>query len=49
MIVELGGAAVGNVDNLRAAIGRAKPGSVVLTRVRRRDGTRYLALPIPAK
>jgi serine protease Do len=47
VIVELGGTKIHNVNELRAAIERARPGTTVLAKVRRGDASRFVALPIP--
>ena len=49
VIVEVDGAPVKSGADLAAALGRAKPGSTVLVKVRRGPLSRYAAMPIPEK
>jgi serine protease Do len=49
VIVELDGKPVKDVASLERAFLAAKPGSVVVVRLRRGDGTRFAALPVPSK
>jgi serine protease Do len=49
VITEVDGAPVRNGAELAAALGKAKPGSTVLVRVKRGPVARYAAMPIPEK
>ncbi len=47
VIVEVNGAATANVEALRAALAKVKPGTTALVKVRRGKVTRFAALTIP--
>jgi serine protease Do len=49
VITELDGAPVKNAAELAAALGKAKPGTTVVVKVKRGPLTRYAALPVPEK
>jgi serine protease Do len=49
VIVDVGGTQIRNVNDLRAAIERAKPGTTLLAKIRRGDTNRFAALPVPEK
>jgi serine protease Do len=49
VIVELNGAKVANVTDLGAAMGKLKPGSTALLKVRRGKVTRFAGIVLPAK
>jgi serine protease Do len=47
VIVELEGVPVKDVNSLQKALESAKPGSMVLAKIKRGDGTRFAPIPIP--
>jgi serine protease Do len=49
VITEVNGVRVADVAALGAAVGKLKPGTTALLRVRRGNTTRFAAVPIPAK
>jgi serine protease Do len=48
VIIEMNGAPVKDVAGLRAALGRAKPGTTALFKVRRGKAQQFAAVPVPA-
>lgn len=49
VIVEVGGTKIRTVNDLRAAIERARPGTILVAKIRRGDASRFAALPISEK
>ena len=49
VLVELGGKEVKNVDVLEKLLGDAKPGTMLVARVRRGESLRFVAIPVPER